>query len=291
MGIKNRFIAILSALALCISVCTFTVAAIDADGDGYDDETGELIDVVSTDAPATGYETEPVNTEPYTETPATTAPLQTEPETEYVPETEPETEWEPETEPITEEPSYGDGGSDLYYSENSDYYIGGGQSWYTVPQETAPSASLYESNRKIDDKELSDSDWKDIAANLKNASLSGSGGDDFDFIKKNSSTSDNGEWMLIVGIVCLLLAAAGIAYTVVSVVAGKKKLGRAYAGNSAGSPRSSRRASDDYGDGYRQTRGKSSKNRSSKFDTADVYVKKPSDGKRYNNNSKGSRYK
>lgn len=70
----------------------------------------------------------------------------------------------------------------------------------------------------IDDKTLSQSDWNDISANLKNASLTDSDGDDFNFIKKNTSKSDNGHWMLYAGIVCLILSVAGIVYFIIATV-------------------------------------------------------------------------
>ena len=49
-----------------------------------------------------------------------------------------------------------------------------------------------------------------------------SDGGDFNFIKKNDSRSDNGGWILIVGIVLILLSIAGISYTVVSAVKNRK---------------------------------------------------------------------
>lgn len=299
MGIKNRLIAVLSVLALCISAFTLTAAALDLDGDGYDDETGELI--VVTPEETTEYVPETEYTEPE---PDYTEPVSTEPDIYYTEPISSDPYYDDYTEPDTTEPTYyyveettnNNGGDSLYYSEDSDYYVGGGQEWYTVPVETAPSASLYESDREIDDNELSDSDWNEISANLKNASLSDSDGDDFGFIKNNSSSGDNGDWMLIVGIICLVLAAAGIAYTVISIVMARKKLGKpAYAagGSSSASRTAARRATNDYGDGYRQSTQRNSrqKSRSSKFDTADVYVPKSTGGKRYSNSSNGKRYK
>lgn len=87
-----------AALVIIIALfCTTTVFAIDADGDGYDDETGEYIGEVTT-APIN---TEPVNTEPeYTDPVITTEP-QTEPVIET---TQPHTD-EPQTEPNYEEPT------------------------------------------------------------------------------------------------------------------------------------------------------------------------------------------
>mgnify|MGYP000768415155 FL=1 len=102
----------------------------------------------------------------------------------------------------------------------------------------------------IDDKTLSQSDWNDISANLKNASLTDSDGDDFNFIKKNTSKSDNGHWMLYAGIVCLILSVAGIVYFIIATV---KSRGRY---------------------NFAPATGKAGKTKKRKFDTADVELPK-----------------
>ena len=54
------------------------------------------------------------------------------------------------------------------YSNTETFYVGGGQT-YIPPKATAPSAALYNSDKKtIDDKELNRNDWGDIASRLKN---------------------------------------------------------------------------------------------------------------------------
>ena len=177
---KRKIIALISVLALSFSVFAFSVSAVEGEESG-----GEII------------ETEP-------------AP---EPEPTYAPEPEPEP-----TEPYYEEPTYSYDDKP-YYSDGDDVYVGGGQSTYTIPETTAPPAQMYSvSKDTIDDKTLSQSDWNDISANLKNASLTDSDGDDFNFIKKNTSKSDNGHWMLYAGIVCLILSVAGIVYFIIATV-------------------------------------------------------------------------
>ena len=177
---KRKIIALISVLALSFSVFAFSVSAVEGEESG-----GDII------------ETEPVP----------------EPEPTYEPEPEPEPTYEPEEEPTY---SYDD---KPYYSDGDDVYVGGGQSTYTVPETTAPPAQMYSvSKDTIDDKTLSQSDWNDISANLKNASLTDSDGDDFNFIKKNTSKSDNGHWMLYAGIVCLILSVAGIVYFIIATV-------------------------------------------------------------------------
>ena len=138
-----------------------------------------------------------------------------------------------------------------YYSDGDDVYVGGGQSTYTVPETTAPPAQMYSvSKDTIDDKTLSQSDWNDISANLKNASLTDSDGDDFNFIKKNTSKSDNGHWMLYAGIVCLILSVAGIVYFIIATVKSRGRYKFALA------------------------TGKAGKTKKRKFDTADVELPK-----------------
>ena len=273
MSRRNKLITALLSIVLCFSIFTVTAYAVDLDGDGIDDE------VVVTDPPYAEPETEPPYVEPETEPP-------------YV---EPETE-APYYEP--EEPTYNSDNSQIYYEsdnggESSEFYVGGGQS-YVPPASTAPSAPLYESNRKIDDSVLSNSDWKDISASLKNAGQGNENdSDDFGFIKNNDSLSDNGEWMLYTGIACLALSAAGIAYVIISAVSKRKKLSggvssKQYAYAGAGNGRY--RSSSDYDDGYKAEKAEKKKvDKSRKFDTADVKLPKSSSGTRYKNG--GKRYK
>lgn len=276
MSRLTKLVTVLLIFVLAISIITATAFAVDLDGDGIDD------DIVVTDPPV------PVETTIYVEpTYATEYVPATEP-TYHEPETEPY--YEPETEPIVTEPYYDDWYDDSNDDQqSSDLYVGGGQT-YIPPQSTAPSASLYDANTNMDDSVLSSNDWKDISSSLKNASNDGNDSDDFSFIKNNDSTSDNGEWMLYGGIICLLLSAAGIAYVIYSTVSKKNKLSKgannrqyAYAGNAR------RGTSDKYDDGYQSSVNKKRQiDRSRRFDTADVRLPKSS-GNRYKNN--GKRYK
>lgn len=275
MSRLTKLVTVLLIFVLSISIITATAFAVDLNDDGIDDD-------MQTDSPAQ------IETTNYVE--PTYA-------TEYVPETEaptyePATDpyYEPETDPVVTEPYYDDWYDDSSDNEqSSDLYVGGGQT-YVPPQSTAPSAALYDSDSDIDDSVLSKNDWKDISSSLKNASDDG-GSDDFNFIKKNNSTTDNGEWMLVCGIICLVLSAAGIAYLIFSAVRKKSKLSDtrasdkrkyAYAGARSG-------VSGKYGDGYSsESVRKRQLDRSRRFDTADVRLPKSSVN-RYKNN--GKRYK
>lgn len=178
------------------------------------------------------------------------------------------------------------GGYEQDYNNDESSYIGGGQT-YIAPENTAPSASLYNSSGTANDKTLNNNDWNDISERLKNASNSADDGDDFSFIQKNNSLSDNGGWMLIVSILCFALSAAGILYFVVSTLQNKKKNRLVPAANSGRTQKSSA-SRDYYGDVYKANSSKNFK-RSSKFDTAEVSLPKNTQGKRYKNG--GKRYR
>lgn len=281
MSRRNKLITALLSIVLCFSMFTFTAFAV-----GESESGGG--DVPASEAPV-----DPVVPEPEPEP---------EPEPTPAPEPEPEPQYtDPAPDPGYVDPGYSyedDSSSQIYYDsdnggESSEFYVGGGQS-YVPPVSTAPSAPLYESNRKIDDSVLSNSDWKDISASLKNAGKgSENDSDDFGFIKNNDSLSDNGEWMLFTGIACLALSAAGIAYVIISAVSKRKKLsgglsGKQYAYAGAGNGRY--RSSNDYDDGYKDAKDEKKKvDRSRRFDTADVNLPKSSSGTRYKNG--GKRYK
>lgn len=275
MSRRTKLITALLLIIFCFSLFTVTVFAVDPESSEISD------DPIYTVAP------DPIYTDPI---PVETDPVDVEPETEP-PYVEPVTEapyYEPETTPNYDS-------SQLYYDsdnggESSEFYVGGGQS-YVPPLSTAPSAALYDSDSKIDDSVLSNNDWKDIAANLSNASDSGDGSDDFSFIKNNDSMGDNGDWMLYAGIACLALSAAGIAYFIISTVNRHKKVpsgnGKQYAYAGSGGRY---RSGSDYGDGFRESESKQKKiNKSRKFDTADVTLPKSSSGSHYKNG--GKRYK
>lgn len=281
MSRRNKLITALLSIVLCFSMFTFTAFAV-----GESESGGG--DVPASEAPV-----DPVVPEPEPEP---------EPEPTPAPEPEPEPQYtDPAPDPGYVDPGYSyedDSSSQIYYDsdnggESSEFYVGGGQS-YVPPVSTAPSAPLYESNRKIDDSVLSNSDWKDISASLKNAGKGNENdSDDFGFIKNNDSLSDNGEWMLFTGIACLALSAAGIAYVIISAVSKRKKLsgglsGKQYAYAGAGNGRY--RSSNDYDDGYKDAKDEKKKvDRSRRFDTADVNLPKSSSGTRYKNG--GKRYK
>lgn len=152
----------------------------------------------------------------------------------------------------------GDGNS---YSNQEDVYVGGGQN-YDPPASTAPPAALYKTEKKIDVNELSKNDWGDIANMLKKTDSSESDGDDFAFIQKNTKGGDNGNWIIIVGVLLIGLSVAGFIYLIASNINRRKKIKAGNITKNTPQPRSaaaSTRAGDDYNDGYGTTAKQSTK--------------------------------
>lgn len=295
MSRKSKIIAVVLMIVFCVSLCTISVWAVENASDyiDYTNDTAtfEPVDPSVEDTTAPSYE-EPEVTDPiYTEDtyPGDIGELDPTKDT---------TSYEETTDTYEDTSDYSDVTEDTTYYQSSTFseysYVGGGQT-YTVPETTAPPAALYDVKEEVDGKELNSNDWKDIAQRLKDAgSADDDDGDDFGFIKNNNSTTDNGEWLLIGGILCLVLSAAGIAYIVVSTVKRKKSLaghtasanGR-FATATATASAGGRYRKDEYGDGFKASSSKKS-NKSNKFDTADVRLPKSSQS-RYKNSDK--RYK
>lgn len=226
MGLRNKIITAVFAILICTSAFVVTTYATETGSDIVTDIPTEgeidIPDELVTDDPYVGDETyapdEPATDYPYEET-----------DPYYEPETE-DPYYEDPTD-YYEEPEYPDytypyiDDEPPYFSDGDDIYVGGGQSGYTVPDNTMPSAALYDADRPIDDKELSKNDWSEIAANLANAGSKENNNDDdgdFNFIKKNDSKTDNGDWMLYTGIALILLSLCGMTYAIVSAVKNKK---------------------------------------------------------------------
>lgn len=272
-----KLLAILLSVILCFSVFSLTVSAIDADGDGFDDETGEFVGEDETSSPiytdpvyeptdATSYE-QPTDATSYEQ--PTDAPSYDEPDYNQSDDTQ------------SSDYNYDDDNNNYFVDEPS--YVGGGQS-YVAPVSTAPSVPLIDSDHSIDDNELSSKDWKDISSNLKNAGNSGDDSDDFSFIQKNTSSGDNGNWILIVGVVLVLLSIAGIVYFIASGVLLRKKLAPSGASSASrsGGTQTRYRSNDDYDDGYKVSKKEAKqKDRSRRYDTADIKLPKNKGKNRY----------
>ena len=273
MSRSSKLITALLMIIFSLSLFTVTASAVGEEGE-YSGGESEVI--VPTEAPPvyTDPIVDPVVTDPIVE-PVVTDPIVDPVYTEPV-YTEP---------PVIYEPTYAEPDDNNNYGEYSDSqssYISGEQSYADV--EPASAVPLYDVDNNIDDTELSSNDWKDIAANLSNASDLSSDGDDFSFIQKNTNKGDNGHMILFLGILCLLLSASGIIYLIASAAVRRKKFTAGY----ASSANVRYRSDDDYDDGYSSAKKEQKRvDRSRKFDTADVNI--PKSGSRYKSN--GKRYK
>ncbi|MBQ6387082.1 MAG: hypothetical protein IJH96_00485 [Ruminococcus sp.] len=202
---------------------------------------------------------EPATDPVYTESPYEPEPVYTDPPYDPGSSSVDPAPYNPGGDSSNNSSSWNDGGN--VYSSNSatEQVYGGVQQSSQISQNnniqnTTPSASLYNAQGKtINDKTLSSGDWSEIAANLKNADAKAGAGDgDFAFIQQNTSKEDNGSWIIIAGVACLVLSAAGFIYLIASAVMRRKNLRPASAAAFAGTHDGGyRRAGNDYDDGYR----------------------------------------
>ena len=258
----SKIIAVICSVLMCLSVCMFSVYADNESGaqpadPGQGSESqGSQGGGDQSDVP---YVPEPDPGQGGGESQSSDVP--------YIPEQDPASSYDDGGQgggydnQTSYESSYNDGnsGSSVYYdsdgnsySNQSDVYVGGGQS-YQPPVSTAPPAALYDTDKKIDVKELSKNDWGDIAKLLKNSGQTDSSGgaDDFAFIQKNTSKTDNGHWIIIAGIACITLSVVGFGYLIISNIIKRRKI---KAGNisrsTPGKSANQYRSNDDYNDGY-----------------------------------------
>lgn len=133
-----------------------------------------------------------------------------------------------------------------------DPYATGSANSSQQSQVQSATASLYNVNeKKIDDKTLSKNDWGDIASRLKNAGNTvdeDDGSGDFTFIQQNNNVDDNGHWIIVAGVACLVLSLAGFIYLIASAISRRRKLSAATGGTSGNG--GYYRADNDYDDGY-----------------------------------------
>ncbi len=138
------------------------------------------------------------------------------------------------------------------------------QSRSTTSSQNSYTTPLLPKSGEVDNTEMDPNDWDFVLDNVNN------NGDTFDFIKNNNSSSDNGKWMLHVGISMILLSSIGFLYLIISYFANKKKTNLARSvqiKNSKASPSKGRFQNintNNYKADNKQTR------RTSKYDTADV---------------------
>lgn len=295
MSKKSRILILLISLIFCLSAFSITAFAVE---DVADDPAQNVTSAVP-EEPATEYtEQEPADNTVVTPDDGTGVEPDYSGDYDY-------------TEPVTEDNQWidnsgnngddGTGGNiddgsysgddsgsvdDYSYDDYSyDDYVPDFESNDYVIQETQTviDSDLYDVKDKIDDRELSDSDWNAIAKSLENASDIGTG-DDFSFIKNNTSSSDNGLWILITGSVLIIIAIVGITYVIISTMSRRKAYanpagGTGSAGGSRSADSSKQRARNDYNDGYGGTPRLAKKRRTD--DTADIKLPRNSGGNHY----------
>lgn len=283
MNKKIKLITLLLTLVFCVSSVTFTAFATEGEDTGssvvaptdtpVEDPVEPPADDDTVDTPVEDPTDEPVYdepTEPDYEEPEYTEPDYddtTSSDTDY--DTDYETDYDDSSSSSTGNGIYSNNSEEFYYED--DYYSNADSSGQTS---TYSQDDMFNDAGKVDVNELSNDDWNAIAENLANADQTDVGVDDFNFIKLNTSTEDNGLWMLITGGVLVALSVIGIGYVIVSSVKSKKKL--AFAGtptSNNSSVKPSNRSSNDYGDGYSSKKSAPRKNKKLE-DTADVYIPK-----------------
>ena len=279
MNKKIKLITLLLTLIFCVSSVTFTAFATEGDGTSsvvtpvdppVDDPVDPPVEDDPVDPPVEEPTDPPIEDDPVYDDP--TEPEYEEPEYEEptdVVTDDTDTDYDDSSNSSSNNDIYSNDSEEFYYED--DYYNNANSSGQTS---TYSQNDMFDDAGKVDVNELSNDDWNAIAQNLANADKTDVGVDDFNFIKLNTSTEDNGIWMLITGAVLVILSVLGIGYVIISSVRSKKKLAFAGAPTSNNSSvKSSNRSSNDYGDGYSSRKPAPRKNRKLE-DTADVYVPK-----------------
>ena len=269
MNKKSKLSFLVIALVLYFSVFTaVTVFAVPED-DTAEEPVASETEYVSPDTEYVAPETETEYVPPETET-------------EYVP---PQT-YAPETEAQDYTPE------ETYYSDDEDNYDYNNSYNYeeresNTTSEKAETAAVYDAERDdVSTDTLKKGDWAKIAALLKNSN--GDEGDDFAFIRNNDPNSgNNGEWMLILGI---LMEAAGLGITVFLFVVNNRRKNAVKAGVGGRHPaernkRDPRAAKHPRRAERAPARHEFTRKQRSKFDTADIAVPgkngKSGEGKKY----------
>ncbi len=267
MNKTSKLSYIIFAIIFCLSICTIKVMAVPDDNTPVVTEAPPVYTNPPTDPPV--YTNPPTDPPVYTN-PPTAAPVHTKPPTK------------PYVAPVTQKP------------KNS--YVAPATSAYRATSAAQPATSAEDKKSEIYDVEdedvdvdtLKKGDWKDIEEQLKNADQNDdSGVDDFNFIKNNDGKSDNGEWILYLGIGFEVIAAGIIVTLIILAVRRKKKANNARHGNlpvrtDKGSDHreSQRPVANRQAPSHQQNR---QIRKRSKYDTDEVYIpkKRASQNNRY----------
>ena len=176
------------------------------------------------------------------------------------------------------------------------------QEQYYDSESTSPTdntSSLYNSDREIDDTELSKRNWKKIAKKLAQAKENeDEDSSPFDYIKNSDKATgfqaflNNLNWAMTAAIICFILAVVCIVLFIVFTVKKKKGYAPKKGKKTKASPQSStkhshasshtdedgyyvpssRRSNSDYGDNYGGARQEKAMKKRAKQDTAEINI-------------------
>ena len=217
---------------------------------------------VVSDTPVVSTPEAPVVSTP--ETPVTSDPVVSTPETPVT--SDPVVDPQPET-PVTSDPAYvpeepvvsdpvvsdsntGNNYVDSYTNDEGYYYYDEEEMVNNIDDyagNVSDYTSLYDTS-DFDKEGLEESKWDDIT--IDTTKTSNADAMDFSAIKDNTSTDDDGQWILYTGYILIALSVIGILYYIIATATYKKKLKALASRNSASSNRRSShsRARSDYGD-------------------------------------------
>ncbi len=197
---------------------------------------------VTSDTPVVSTPETPVTSDPVVdsqpETPVTSDPV-----------------YEPET-PVTSDvvvsdPNTGNNYVDSYTHDDGYYYYDEDEMVNNIEDyagNVSDYTSLYDTS-DFNKEGLEESKWDDIS--IDTTKTSNADAMDFSAIKDNTSTDDDGEWILYTGYILIALSVIGIMYYIIATATYKKKL-KALASRESARGRSNRssqsRPRNDYGD-------------------------------------------
>ena len=212
MNKKIKIISLLLIMVLCMTAFVFTVTAATIDNDtitgadvnGDNPSSGEPSADTSSDTPS--YSEDPSSDTPSSEDPSSDTPSYSE---------------EPTVPPSSEvTPSGGDTGGTVY-PEFSNGDNDGADNDDQITNEVTDKVVMYEpdKNNNLEPEKK----WSNITLDTSKAPKEGEV-QSFKTIKTNTSTEDNGDYILYIGLALIVLAIIGILYYTIATVTYRKKL-------------------------------------------------------------------
>ncbi len=270
MNKKSMLSYIIFAIIFCLSICTINVMAVSDDDNYVVTEAPPVVTQAPTAAPV--YTNPPTAANVYTNPPTKSyvAPATKKSTSSYV---------APATKKSTSS----------YVAPATSAYRATSAAKSTTSADNKKSEIYDVDDEDVDVDTLQKDDWKDIEELLKDANQNDDSDiDDFNFIKNNDGKSDNGEWILYLGIGFEVIAVGIIVTLIILAVRRKKKVNNARHRNlPSGTDKipeqreSQRPVSNRQISSHQQSRQIKKR---SKYDTDEVYISKKKD-------SQNNRYK